>query len=266
MSEVKVKLFTRQNDKTLPQLEKDGRVINNRLYVQLHLGDISPYFLKKYDWLTLEGARRVPKPDDVSAPIWCSVSSKACLTPIPGTVVYCLEVPISKVLFFDNCKWDYVLNQIYIPENDDDLKKYENHLQQIGLKSRFDFCKDDVRRMYPSEVKKITDSWIRIFDIDEWGIWNVCGNIWEIKKEWVTQIIHPGDTFDTDDLNVCGEGVILMDTWPDGYSDETGYTTPILTDESGKLVSETDIPDANAGFFGLSETVLPRADERNHVH
>lgn len=266
MSDKKVKLFTRQNDKTLPQLERDGRVINNRLFVQLHLGDISPYFLKKYDWLTLEAARRVPKPDDVHAPIWCSVSSKSCLAPIPGTVIYVLEVPLEKVLFFDNCKWDYVLNQVYIGKDDKDLAEYEDYLKKIGLNSRFDFCKDDIRRMYPQEIKKITDSWIRIFDIDKWGIWNVCGNIWEIRKEWVKQVIHPGDRFDSDTLNECDEGVLLMDTWPEGYSEETGYTTEPMKDADGKPIASFEVPDANAGFFGLSETVIPRPDERNLIH
>ena len=31
-----VTLYTRQNDKTLAQLERDGRIINRRLFVRLH--------------------------------------------------------------------------------------------------------------------------------------------------------------------------------------------------------------------------------------
>ena len=42
MPEKTVRLFTRQNDKTLYQLERDGRVINVRRYVELHFGDIAP--------------------------------------------------------------------------------------------------------------------------------------------------------------------------------------------------------------------------------
>lgn len=67
-----VRLYTRQNDKTLGQLKRDGRIINQRIYVQLHLGDVAPLFLESYDWLTERVAKIVPKPDDVHAPIWCS--------------------------------------------------------------------------------------------------------------------------------------------------------------------------------------------------
>ena len=35
-----VKLYTRQNEKTLAQLERDGRIINNRTYVRVLENDI----------------------------------------------------------------------------------------------------------------------------------------------------------------------------------------------------------------------------------
>ena len=36
-----VRLYTRQSDKTLLMLEHGGRVLNQRIYVQLHFGDMS---------------------------------------------------------------------------------------------------------------------------------------------------------------------------------------------------------------------------------
>lgn len=213
----RVRIFTKQNAKTLKQLERDGRVINNRLYVQLHLGDIAPYFIKKYDWLTQEAARRLPKPADVQAPIWCAVSPRSCMSPEEGELVYVLEVPCDQVIFFDNFKWDYVLNQIYLPLDEADQEAYMQHLRDIGVNSRFDFTKDRYRNVFPEEVKRIQDSWVRIFDIDEWGIWNVCANIWEIRQEWVKQIIWPGEEVDMDALEVCEEGVVLYDTWPPDF-------------------------------------------------
>ena len=44
-----VKLYTRQNDKTLAQLERDGRIINQRAYVKLHFGDMADHYLESYD-------------------------------------------------------------------------------------------------------------------------------------------------------------------------------------------------------------------------
>ena len=47
--------------------------------------------------------------------------------------------------------------------------------------------------MYPDEVKRIKDSWSRVFDIERWNVFDVQANIWHIKKEWVKCIIKPGE-------------------------------------------------------------------------
>ena len=193
MEEKTVKLYTRQSDKTLAQLERDGRIINNRTYVRLHFGDMAEHYLQSYDWFTQEAAKRVKKPDDVQASIWCSISAENCLKPIEGTVVYVLEVPESEVIYFDEGKWDYVLNRIYIPVDEADRASYRAHLKALGITSQFDIMSGRCRGMYPLEESKIVESWQRVFTIDNWTIFNVCGNIWEIKKEWIRQIVHPGE-------------------------------------------------------------------------
>ena len=188
-----VRLYTRQNDKTLYQLERDGRLINQRVYVELHFGDIAPLFMESYDWFTKEAAKRVPKPDDVKAPLWCSISAENCLKPILGTVVYVLEVPEDQVIYFDDVKWDYVLNRIYLPKDKEDEQAYRRHLEEMGITNRFSFFDGPYKGMYPEEEARIKESWKRIFEIDDWTIFNVCGNLWEIKKAWVKQIVHPGE-------------------------------------------------------------------------
>ena len=188
-----VRLYTRQNDKTLYQLERDGRLINQRVYVELHFGDIAPLFMESYDWFTKEAAKRVTKPDDVKAPLWCSISAENCLKPIPGTVVYVLEVPEDQVIYFDDVKWDYVLNRIYLPKDKEDEQAYRRHLEEMGITNRFSFFDGPYKGMYPEEEARIKESWKRIFEIDDWTIFNVCGNLWEIKKAWVKQIVHPGE-------------------------------------------------------------------------
>lgn len=194
MEKKTVKLYTRQNDKTLYQLKRDGRIINQRVYVEMHFGDIAPLFMESYDWFTREAAKRVPKPEDVHAPIWCSISVENCLKPIEGTVVYELEVPEEEVIYFDEAKWDYVLNRIYLPKDTEDGKCYKNHLKDIGVVNGFEFFQGRYKGMYPEEEKRIIDSWQRVFQIDNWTIFNVCGNLWEIRKEWVKRIVYPGES------------------------------------------------------------------------
>ena len=193
MEEKVVRLYTRQNDKTLYQLERDGRIINQRAYVEMHFGDIAPLFMESYDWFTKEAAKRVAKPDDVHAPIWCSISADNCLKPIPGTIVYVLEAPEENVMYFDDVKWDYVLNRIYLPKDEEDAAAYKQHLEDIGVANGFEFFQGRYKGKYPEEERKIRESWLRCFEIDNWPIFNVCGNLWEVRKEWVKKVVRPGE-------------------------------------------------------------------------
>ena len=193
MSSETVRLYTRQNDKTLFQLEREGRILNRRAYVEMHFGSIAPLFMESYAWFTKEAEKRIQRPDYAEASIWCSISVENCLKPIPGTVVYVLDVPAEQVVYFDEQKWDYVLNRIYLPKDDEDSRSYQNYIKERGFRSQFEFFEGRYKGQYPEEEKRIIESWSRVFEIDEWTIFNVCGNIWEIKKEWVSKIVHPGE-------------------------------------------------------------------------
>lgn len=188
-----VRLYTRQNDKTLSELERNGRIINRSTYVRMHYGDIAAHYMESYAWFTRVASSIVPKPDDVDASIWCTTSHEYCLRPIEGTVVYILDVPESQIIYFDEGKWDYVLNRIYIPENEEDRVSYQQHLKDIGLNNSWDIFSPRYAGAFPEEEQRIRDSWMRIFTIDEWHIFNVCGNIWEIRAEWIHKIVHPGE-------------------------------------------------------------------------
>lgn len=41
MASQTIRLYTRQNDKTLFMLEHGGRILNRRIYVQMHFGDMA---------------------------------------------------------------------------------------------------------------------------------------------------------------------------------------------------------------------------------
>ena len=87
----------------------------------------------------------------------------------------------------------FVLNQIYLPESEEDAKAYDEHLKKLGIESSFEIMVGKYKGMYPEEEERIRESWKRAFKIDRWTIYNVCGNLWEIKKEWVKKIIYPGE-------------------------------------------------------------------------
>ena len=187
-----VRLYTRQNDKTLLMLEHGGRILNQRVYVQLHFGDMAKHYLECYDWFSREAAKRVPKPDYAELPIWCAVEASRCLPPEPGTVVYVVDIPRKKVIYFDDGKWDYVLNHHYLPDSPDDAAAYKKHLAQRGFTNGFEFFEGRYANKYPEEMRLIKESWSRVFDVNMASP-TLCGNIWEIPKESIVRIVRPGE-------------------------------------------------------------------------
>lgn len=188
-----VNLYTKQHENSYYELQKKGRMTNKQFYVDLHMGDIAPFFRRKYNKFVEMAEKRVPRPEGVEYPIWCSVSKLNCLKPEEGSLVYCLQVPKENVIYFSSLKWDYVLNNLYIGKDLEDEKKFFEEITALGCEDRFNFIDGRYKGMFPEIEKRIVDSWERIFDIDEWDHFKVQANLWEIKKEWVKHIVKPGE-------------------------------------------------------------------------
>ncbi len=188
-----IRLYTRQSDKTLLMLEHGGRIVNQRIYVQLHFGDMAGHYLDCYDWFAREAARLVPKPEGAELFIWCTPNVKNCLPPIEGTVVYALDVPEDRIVFFDDAKWDYVLNHRYLPLDDADEAAYRKHLQDIGVTNSFEFFEGRYAGKYPEETARILESWKRVFDPIDRACPTACGNLWEIRQEQNVRVFRPGE-------------------------------------------------------------------------
>lgn len=188
-----VTLYTRQHENSLYELKNKGRITNKELYVRLHMGDISDFFLERYNIFVKMAEQIIPRSNEIQYPIWCSISKKSCLRPIEKELVYVLEVPRDQVIYFDGGKWDYVLNDLYIPKDDADKADFEKEIAALGVRDQFNFITGRYKGMYPHIEKKIKDSWVRIFEIDEWNEYLVQANLWEIKEEWVVRIVGPGE-------------------------------------------------------------------------
>ena len=189
----KALLFTCQNKKSLNDLNEKGRFINKKEYIKEHLEDVTPTVIKSYDWFVKAAQPKVKKPHDVEYQIWCAVSADACMKPAENEVVYVLEVPDNEIIYFNGIKWDYVLNFRYLPESEEDNKKYIEDIERKGFKNSYEFISGRYAGKYPEEEKKIIDSWNRIFDIENWNIREVQANLWEIKKEWIKHIVNYGE-------------------------------------------------------------------------
>ena len=201
-----VNLYTRQHENSLYELKNKGVIQNKRLYVSLHMRDISNYFLEKYDYFVKMASKRVSKPDDISYPIWCSVSKANCLKPIDKEVVYALTVPKDEVIYFDGAKWDLVLNNQYVPINIDDAKSFDKELASRRIDHSFDIFDRKYNGMFDDIREKIVSSWERIFEITDKSEFVVQANLWQIKEEWIKHIVYPGNNF----FEIVGD---MEETW-----------------------------------------------------
>ena len=185
-----VTLWTRQHVDSLDQIKKHGVYRVKKEYIEEQFEDIAPYYLSLYSWFTEKAEQMVPKPAGVQFPVWCSISEDYMLRPIEGTVVYVLEVMQNEVLYFDSIKWDWVLNHLYIPKDEEDMIRYRKELKQKGFKDSHSFIDGKYAASYPLERQEVMDSWMRIFDIQEWHPLRVQANIWEIREGQIKDIIH----------------------------------------------------------------------------
>lgn len=197
MDSSKVTLWTRQDIKSLDDLENQGVYRVQSKYIDDQFGDIADHYKKSYNWFNNAANKMVHMPRGVEFPIWCSISYENMLRPIENTVCYELELNKSDVIYFDGGKWDYVLNHIYIPKDYNDAIQYKNDMEAKGFQNTFSFFEGKYANLYPLEKKRIMDSWERIFKIEDWNIFTVQANIWEIRPEMIKKFIHyeSGDLF-----------------------------------------------------------------------
>ena len=69
-----------------------------------HLDDIAPTILKAYDWFVATASKRIRKPEDVQYQIWCVTDFSICIKPIENEIIYVLEVPDEKIIYFNSFK------------------------------------------------------------------------------------------------------------------------------------------------------------------
>lgn len=185
----KVTLWTRQDKRSLNDLEKNGLIRISRGHLEEKFDLIADHIIFLYKWFVNEAEKRVQKPEGVEFPIWCSISEDYMLRPTINEIVYVLEVDKDKILYFDGIKWDYVLNHHYVPKDEKDAEEYLKDIESKGYKNSYSFLDEKTAHFYPEERKRVMDSWARVFEIDKWDIFRIQANIWEIRPEMIKDIL-----------------------------------------------------------------------------
>ncbi|WZL72428.1 DUF3841 domain-containing protein [Clostridiaceae bacterium 35-E11] len=182
----KIKVWTRQNEAILDILEKEGRYIVKEEYIVEKMEDCSKFYLDVYKWYTKKAQKIVPKPQDVHYPIWISLDTNFMLQPVTGNVVLELLIDEDLLITMDVEKWGRIVNYWYVPKNREDEAEHDKLLEKYGL------CDDSsiyMSNFYPHLKRELIESWDRLFD----HTYNLSdarqGTLWEVKKEWIVNII-----------------------------------------------------------------------------
>lgn len=182
----KIKIWTRQHEDIVDILEKEERYIVKEEYITNKMENCSHFYLDVYTWYTKKAQKIVPKPDDVKYPIWVSVSDNYMLQPVEGTVVLELLIDEDELVVMDVEKWGRIVNYWYVPTSREDEDEHDKKLKKFGLS---DDSSAYMSNFYPLLKREIIASWDRLFD----NSYYLCdlrqGAIWEVKKEWIVNII-----------------------------------------------------------------------------
>jgi len=184
---VYISVWTKQNENILMELEHTGRFIAKKEYIQKDLEEHASLVLEVYGWLTKNSPTVHLKPEDVEYPIWVSFFKEATMLPTPGSVTLELSIDRSLVSLVNISKWGMILNYSYIPADDKDKARHRAMLESYGVSDAQAY----MSQFYPQIKPEIIDSWSRLFDdAITLGNENSYGIIWEVRKEWVRQLIR----------------------------------------------------------------------------
>jgi hypothetical protein len=183
----KMKVWTRQDKAIMDVIEKDGRYVVRKEYIEQKMEDCARFYTEVYSWYASKANEIVSRPEDVHYPIWVSLREDFMLQNTEGCVILELEVDSSSVIVMDTDKWDRVVNFWYVPLDERDEEEFENKLRRNGIANS---SAAYMSSFYPHLKREILRSWDRLFD-NSYSLSDMRqGTIWEIRKEWVKRVIE----------------------------------------------------------------------------
>lgn len=181
-------VYTKQHIKVLEELEKIGRYITKEEFIEKDLGPLErKYVLEAYGVLSRFGPNIHKKPGDVKYPIWLALTKDNTMLLGKDEVILALEVDKDDITLINMEKWATILNLSYIAKDEEDRKNHYRELEKYNISD----TKAYMSEFYPFIKRKIKASWERLFNYEDklYGN-NYYGNIWEIRREWIREIIR----------------------------------------------------------------------------
>ena len=165
-----ITVWTKQHENVLKELETTGRYIAKQEYIRMDLKEQAPVVLEAYDWLVKHGPDRANKPADVEYPVWVSFTNEGTMMNSENTVILELSLDPAIITSVNIAKWGH-----------------RQLLEDYGISD----VKAVISQFYPQIKREIQNSWERLFDDTIlMGSDAKYGNVWELRREWLTDVIR----------------------------------------------------------------------------
>ncbi|PAB58782.1 DUF3841 domain-containing protein [Anaeromicrobium sediminis] len=186
MSKEVIRLWTCQNKIVLDTIMNNDVYHVKREYITNKYEEVSKIFLTAYDWFVGNAQNILHPPEKAKFPIWTWTDPKH-VEHFQNSVILVLEIEKDHTILFDSGKWNKILNLSYIPKDENDKEKFIKELERYNIT---DDSEAYMSNFYPQLKSRIRRSWDRLFDEDIKISGVNQAALWEIRKEWIVNIIE----------------------------------------------------------------------------
>ena len=184
----KIVLYSPQSEIVINNLENNGVCFSKKKYVVKKYEESAPIFVAAYDWFIMEAKKYVQMPQGAEYPYW-AFKDLNNIDQSTGNKLLEIQVPKDEVIFFDMYDWNKILCLEYIGETDEDEEKFQQMLEDRGIKRAGDII---LTNFHPDLKRQVEESWKRLFrhheDIMEGktkAVESIQAGLWQLRKEWI---------------------------------------------------------------------------------
>ena len=187
-----VRLYCAQNKKLVEIIQREGVCFSKKEYIESKYGESAKVFLAAYTWLANQAPKYVPKPDGAELHYW-AFADKMDIEADSENAILVMDIPAQDCLLFNLYDWNKILKLQYIGANEQEEASFREHIKNMGVKHDSHIM---LTNFYPDLKKEIENSWQRLFKYHEElikkerPITTVEGALWQIKKEWISDIVN----------------------------------------------------------------------------
>lgn len=180
-----MRAYSKQHESVYETIEKTGRYVAKRAFVEKELDRHAYLMVKVYDMLGRFSPNLAFRPKDAEIPVWFVTKESDVMLNQPGFVILTMEIPNEVVAMINIAKWGAIMNYSYLPK---DARDGEAHVEKMKRYGTSD-SQAVMSQFYPHLKREIEASWSRLFD-DQVQLGNdqAYGTVWELKKEWILKV------------------------------------------------------------------------------